>query len=518
MSFNSKHKSSEIEEILDSVSGKQDKEEGKGLSTEDFTSALKTKLEGLSNYDDTELSDALSTLRGDFDKLVSGDTTTAIKTFNEVIAFLDGIADTEDLNSIIASIEQQIANKANADSLAKVATSGSYDDLTNKPTIPAEQVNADWNATSGKAQILNKPTIPNGTITGVSANGTSVATSGVANIPAATTGKYGVTKLSSATNSTSTTLAATPSAVKSAYDLANGKYTKPSTGIPFGDFEEQVQGSIIKAEESVQSVSMSVTTGNATAGNFFNVNKDANGNVSIQMIQNTLASGKIAIPYTTDVKQYIDQAIANAGGGGGVASEDIRYFTDFTVELVKAACLPYTSIQSSELDMLVNAVQSNKIICVPYRDYEKGFLIATYKTDDVYIYLSIIEDGCEYRFYCNKTYAKLYGDGVYASKPLVVEIYDNDSTFHYEINDNLIYILGNSVEALYVYPLGAMPIGSTIRFITADEFTLGIAENFMWANGTIPTIEPNTAYELSIAEHSNYGYLAVLTPFKFIES
>lgn len=33
----------------------------------------------------------------------------------------------------------------------------SWDDITDKPTIPDEQVNADWNATSGKAQILNKP-------------------------------------------------------------------------------------------------------------------------------------------------------------------------------------------------------------------------------------------------------------------------------------------------------------------------------------------------------------------------
>jgi hypothetical protein len=69
-----------------------------------------------------------------------------------------------------------------------------------------------------------------GTITGVSANGTSIATSGVANIPAATTSKYGVTKLSSSTSSTSTTLAATASAVKSAYDLANGKQTKLVSG------------------------------------------------------------------------------------------------------------------------------------------------------------------------------------------------------------------------------------------------------------------------------------------------
>lgn len=93
------------------LNNKVDKVDGKQLSTEDFTSILKSKLEGLTNYDDTQLESAISTLRNDFDKLVSGDTTTAIKTFNEVIAFLDGIQDTNDLSSIIASIEQQIAAK-----------------------------------------------------------------------------------------------------------------------------------------------------------------------------------------------------------------------------------------------------------------------------------------------------------------------------------------------------------------------------------------------------------------------
>lgn len=60
-----------------------------------------------------------------------------------------------------------------------------------------------------------------GTITAVQANGTSIATSGTANIPAATTSAYGVTQLSSSTSSTSTSVAATPSAVKAAYDLAS---------------------------------------------------------------------------------------------------------------------------------------------------------------------------------------------------------------------------------------------------------------------------------------------------------
>lgn len=38
--------------------------------------------------------------------------------------------------------------------------SGSYNDLTDKPSIPSPQVNSDWDATSGKALILNKPSIP----------------------------------------------------------------------------------------------------------------------------------------------------------------------------------------------------------------------------------------------------------------------------------------------------------------------------------------------------------------------
>ena len=37
--------------------------------------------------------------------------------------------------------------------------SGDYNDLTNKPTIPAAQVNSDWNAVSGISRILNKPNL-----------------------------------------------------------------------------------------------------------------------------------------------------------------------------------------------------------------------------------------------------------------------------------------------------------------------------------------------------------------------
>jgi hypothetical protein len=119
---------------------KVDKETGKGLSTEDFTTQLKTKLDSLKNYDDTEINTAIETLRSEFDAVVKGDTSTAIKTFNEVIAFLEGIEDSENLDSIIGSIEQQIAGKMNKVTLASVATSGSYNDLSDKPLFSDTKV------------------------------------------------------------------------------------------------------------------------------------------------------------------------------------------------------------------------------------------------------------------------------------------------------------------------------------------------------------------------------------------
>lgn len=60
-------------------------------------------------------------------------------------------------------------------SLKTVATSGDYDDLINKPTIPAAQVNADWNASSGVAEILHKPDL---SVYAQSSSLSTVATSG----------------------------------------------------------------------------------------------------------------------------------------------------------------------------------------------------------------------------------------------------------------------------------------------------------------------------------------------------
>ena len=57
---------------------------------------------------------------------------------------------------------EDASNYTTTAGLSDVAISGSYNDLLNKPTIPEAQVNADWNATSGVSQILNKPTLFSG--------------------------------------------------------------------------------------------------------------------------------------------------------------------------------------------------------------------------------------------------------------------------------------------------------------------------------------------------------------------
>ena len=97
--------------VTAAINNKVDKVEGKQLSTEDFTTALKTKLEGLNAFDPTEINNKVDGLQTQLNTLVSGDASTAIESFNEITAFLNGVTDSETLDGIIAGIEQQIAAK-----------------------------------------------------------------------------------------------------------------------------------------------------------------------------------------------------------------------------------------------------------------------------------------------------------------------------------------------------------------------------------------------------------------------
>ena len=88
--------------------------------------------------------------------------------------------------------------------LATVATSGSYTDLISKPTIPAAQIQSDWNQATNTAldYIKNKPTIP----TTVTVNGTSITLGSSGTVTAAAGTLTGTTLNSTVVSSSLTSV------------------------------------------------------------------------------------------------------------------------------------------------------------------------------------------------------------------------------------------------------------------------------------------------------------------------
>lgn len=167
----------------------------------------------------------------------------ALNTLNELAAALGNDA------NFSTTVSNLIGQKADASALAKVATSGSYNDLSNKPTIPSSlPANGGNAATVGGFTVgTNVPadakftdtvyTLPNATAStlGGVIVGTNISVSnGTISVANGSTSAKGVVQLTNSTSSTSTTTAATPAAVKSAYDLANGKQSPATTLSGYG--------------------------------------------------------------------------------------------------------------------------------------------------------------------------------------------------------------------------------------------------------------------------------------------
>lgn len=152
--------------VTNELNTKVDKVEGKQLSTEDFTTLLKEKLEGLSAFDPTEINNAIEGLQNSFDALVSGNTSAAIESFNEFVAFLSGITDTQTLAGIVASLEQMIAAKQDKindldtirSGAAKGATAIQHVKTINGEEIVGEgniEINVDTSTLATKEEVTN---------------------------------------------------------------------------------------------------------------------------------------------------------------------------------------------------------------------------------------------------------------------------------------------------------------------------------------------------------------------------
>lgn len=204
----------------------------------------------------------LSGVQGQIDSLVGGDASSAIESFNEIVAFLDGVEDTETLEGIIAGINTEVAAKANKseaitgitrngttftatradgstftftqqDYSSKAAASGGTD-VSLVTTGEKYTWNAKQNAISDLSTIRS----------GASKGATAVQPSSLADV--ATSGSYN--DLSDKPSIPSETTVSGWGFTKN-----TGTYSKPSTGIPKTDLASAVQTSLGKADTALQS-------------------------------------------------------------------------------------------------------------------------------------------------------------------------------------------------------------------------------------------------------------------------
>ena len=205
----------------------------------------------------------------------------------------------------------------------------------------------------------------------------------------------------------------------------------------------------------------------------------------------------------------VEEAINNVSGSGS-SSEDIRYFTEFTVDEFKEACENESEISSNGL---YNAIINNKLICVPNGD--AGYVIASVWSNDS---LGFSESEIEIESY-SITYrlTHSYDDTFWgvlpiSSRLLVEQLASPIESGYYK--DNKIYVIKNTVNALVVYSEDVSYYGITICFTTGDDPVLEFGSDVLWPNGVIPEIEANTTYELSLRRSDNSNVSAVLVPFK----
>lgn len=144
--------------------------------------------------------------------------------------------------------------------LHKVSKTGSYNDLLDKPTIPAAQIQSDWDQSDNTAldYIKNKPTIPD-TSNFVQKSQTAGLLKNDGTVDTTVYGTYskpsgGIPK---------TDLA---SAVQTSLGLADSAYQKPSGGIPSSDMASAVQTSLGKADTAYQKPSGGIPASDLASG------------------------------------------------------------------------------------------------------------------------------------------------------------------------------------------------------------------------------------------------------------
>lgn len=178
------------------------------LGDVDRIGALETKIDGL----DVPETNAVSTTHKFVSQVTQENGQVAVTYTQPTSADVS-----HDGNTVKVALENIAANKANAsDVYTKTETNAQITNAINDLDVSAPTVPTTGTTTA--TAFIDSISQANGKISATKKN-----------LPNASTSATGIVKLSSATNNTSESLAATPKAVKAAYDLANTASTKATT-------------------------------------------------------------------------------------------------------------------------------------------------------------------------------------------------------------------------------------------------------------------------------------------------
>lgn len=230
------------------LAGKVDKESGKGLTSNDYTATEKTKLAGIAaganayvhpSGDGNQHVPVTST--GSNGKVLKAGATAGSASWSTLTGADVGLGNVENYgvatqaeaeagtasNKVMTpqrtaqAINSRLGNIGGGDMLKAI-----YDpDDDGKVAAAVAADSVPWTGVGGKPSSFTPAAHQH------SASDLTSGTVPAARLPSASTSAYGITQLSAATNSTSTLLAATSSAVKAACDLASGKL---SPGVTWG--------------------------------------------------------------------------------------------------------------------------------------------------------------------------------------------------------------------------------------------------------------------------------------------
>ena len=161
-----------------------------------------------------------------------------------------------------------LSAKADTSSLKTVATTGDYDDLLNKPTIPAAQVQSDWSQSDNTKvdYIKNKPTIPTNAEllpieSGSATNTKDYIDSGLSGKADKTSAVY------IATYSFSKTINAT---TQTTYSILRTNFNLPNNAVVVSVFLRENIANLVNAGGLVYSAYVNPTSTNAVEGAIYN--------------------------------------------------------------------------------------------------------------------------------------------------------------------------------------------------------------------------------------------------------